>query len=345
MPALREHWASKRSSSAVMSEVTLPNWRVPDVRLPRHDGDHLSNTGVILNALLAEWAAARRSLAEQAALGVVGIDRGRGRRFSGIVWDSDTLVTAAEALHGADSVDVSTAQGTVTGDIIACDLSVDVAVIKAKTGAPGIAAAKSASLASGDDVLVVGRRDADPVIVWSHAEHVGPAWRSRSGGELDRLIRLSLSLHPTLEGGGTFDLQGRLCAMTVRGPRHQTLGIPSESIERVVSTVLQHGRLLQPYLGVRLQPVSLDEPMRQKLARVRSEAVIVVGVESGSPAADAGLLLGDLIDQIAGNTIENAIDLKVALSRLQLGSSVGIKVHRAGMTHDATVIVRERSRP
>jgi S1-C subfamily serine protease len=296
-----------------------------------------------VNSQLSEWAAARRSLAEHAALGVAGIDRGRGRRFSGIVWNSDTLVTAAEALHGADSVTVLTAQGAVTGAVMACDLSVDVAVVKAKTGAPGIAAANSASLASGDDVLVVGRRDVDPVVVWSHAEHVGPAWRSRSGGELDRLIRLSSGLHPTLEGGGTFDLAGRLCAMAVRGPRHQTLGIPSETIERVVSTVLQHGRLLQPYLGVRLQPVSLDDGSRQQLMRSRSEAVIIVGVEAGSPAADAGLLLGDLIDQIGGKTIENAIDLKVALSRLPLGSPIGVKVHRAGAPHDATVIVRERS--
>ncbi len=327
-----------------MQRITLPNWRVPDGRLRRHDKRHLSNTGVVLNSLLTEYAAARRSLAEQAALGVVGIDRGRGRRFSGIVWDSDTLVTAAEALHGADSVTVLTANGAVTGDILACDLSVDVAVVKAKTGAPGVAAAQPALLASGDDVLIVGRRAADPVVVWSHAEHVGPAWRSRSGGELDRLIRLSSGLHPSLEGGGTFDLEGRLCAMAVRGPRHQTLGIPSETIERVVSTVLQHGRLPQPYLGVRLQPVRLDEALMQQLVRPRSEAVIVVGVEADSPAADAGLFLGDLIDQIAGKTIENAIDLKVALSRLPLGSPVGVKVHRAGASHDVTVIVRERSR-
>jgi S1-C subfamily serine protease len=133
--------------------------------------------------------------------------------------------------------------------------------------------------------------------------------------------------------------------MAVRGPHHQTLGIPSETIERVVSTVLQHGRLPQPYLGVRLQPVSLDEALRQKLARHRSEAVIVVGIEAASPAADAGLLLGDLIDTIAGKTIENAIDLKVALTRVPLGSPVAVKVHRAGATHDATVLVRDRGNP
>ncbi len=296
-----------------------------------------------MNSALTEWAAARRALAEQAALSAVGIDRGRGVQFSGVVWDSETLVTAAERLHGADSVTVQTVHGAVPAEILACDLSVDVAVLKAKTGAPGISAAKPASLASGDDVVVAGRGESASRIVWTHVEQVGPAWRSRAGGELDRLIRLSPGLQPAMEGGGAFDLEGRLCAMAVRGPRHQTLGIPSETIERLVSTVLQHGRLPQPYLGVRLQPVRLDDTLREKLARNGADAVIVVGVEPESPAASANLLLGDIIASIAGRPIENAFDLKIALSRIPLGSSIGVQLYRAGARLDATVTVRERT--
>jgi len=287
-----------------------------------------------VNSALTEWATARRALAEQAALGVVGIDRGRGVRFSGIVWDPETLVTAAERLHGADAVTIHTVHGAVPAEILACDLSVDVAVLKTKTGAPGISAAKPASLAAGDDVLIAGRGASATTIVWSHAEQVGPAWRSRTGGELDRLIRLSPGLHPALEGGGAFDLEGRLCAMAVRGPRHQTLGIPSETIERLVSTVLQHGYLPQPYLGVRLQAVTLDNG---------TDAVIVVGVEPGSPAASANVLLGDVIASIAGRSIENALDLKIALARIPLGSSIDMQLYRGGDRLDATVTVRERN--
>jgi len=299
----------------------------------------------MVNSALTEWAAARRALAECSALGVVGIDRGRGVRFSGIVWDSETLVTAAERLHGADAVTVQTVHGAVPAEILACDLSVDVAILRAKTGAPGISASKPDSLASGDDVLIAGRGESATSIVWSHVEQVGPAWRSRTGGELDRLIRLSPGLHPAIEGGGAFDLEGRLCAMAVRGPRHQTLGIPSETIERLVSSVLQHGHLPQPYLGVRLQPVRLDDALRQKLARNGSDAVIVVGVEPESPAASANLLLGDIIASIAGRPIENALDLKIALSRIPLGSSIGVQIYRAGARLDATVSVRERTDP
>jgi S1-C subfamily serine protease len=298
----------------------------------------------IVNPVLAEWAAARRALAERAASGVVGIDRGRGVRFAGIVWDSDTLVTAAEALHGSESVTVQTAHDVVPAEILACDLSVDIAVLRAKTGAPGVAAANPGGLCAGDDVVLAGRGAAGSAIAWTHVRQVGPAWRSRSGGELDRLIRLAPRLHPTLEGGGAFDLDGRLCAMAVRGPRQQTLGIPCETLDRVVTTVLQHGRLPQPYLGVRLQPVRLDEPVRLQLSRRGGDAAIIVGVEPDSPAAAANLLFGDLILSIAGQPIENGIDLKIALARVPLGSVVGIHVYRAGATLATTIVVRERGR-
>jgi S1-C subfamily serine protease len=107
---------------------------------------------------------------------------------------------------------------------------------------------------------------------------------------------------------------------------------------------LQHGRLPQPYLGVRLQPVRLDESLRQQLGRRGLDAAIVVGVEPDSPAEAARLLFGDLVLSVAGQPIEHAMDLKIALARAPLGSPAGVQVYRAGVKHDITVVVRERSR-
>jgi S1-C subfamily serine protease len=292
---------------------------------------------------LSDWQAARRALVEQTRLSVVGIEHTRGRRFSGLVWDSDTVVTAAEAIQGAETVRVHTTGGAVSGDIIAADLSVDVAVLKARTSAPGVSAAKPEALQPGDEVVIAGQKRGLPLVVWSYAQQIGPAWRSRSGGELPRLIRLTPELEPALEGGGVFDLDGRLCAMAVPGPRDQTLGIPAETIDEVVSTVLQHGRIPQPYLGVRLQPVYLDDRSREQLSRQGRTAAMVVGVEADSPAAAAGLLFGDLVLSIAGRPIDNAIDIRAALRPVPLGSPVTLRIYRAGAALDMTVVVRERS--
>jgi S1-C subfamily serine protease len=293
---------------------------------------------------LSDWQAARRALVEQVCLGVVGIEHTRGRRFSGLVWDSDTVVTAAEAIQGAETVRIHTTGDAVSGDIIAADLSVDVAVLKARTSAPGVSAAKAGALQPGDDVVIAGQKRGLPLVVWSHAQQIGPAWRSRSGGELPRLIRLAPELEPALEGGGVFDLDGRLCAMAVPGPRHQTLGIPAETIDEVVSTVLRHGHIPQPYLGVRLQPVYLDDRSREQLSRQGRTAAMVVGVEANSPAAAAGLLFGDLVLSIAGQPIDNAIDIRAALRPVPLGSPVNLAIYRAGAALEMTAVVRERPR-
>jgi S1-C subfamily serine protease len=295
------------------------------------------------NAAWADWSAARRALVRRVLSGVVGIERPRGGEFAGIIWDADTVVTAAESLRGAESLLVRTPEGRVEATLAAMDLSVDVAVLRASTNAPGVAAQTETGLQAGDDVVIAGHCKGQPLVAWSHARQVGPAWRSRSGGELARLIRLTPGLDARLEGAGVFDLEGRLCAMAVHGPRRQTLGVPCETIEQIVSMVRRHGRVLQPYLGIRLQCVHLDERLRAELSRQGSEAAIVVGVERHSPAEAAGLMFGDLLLSAGGRVIETALDLKVALGAIALGSPLSMDLYRAGARRETTAIVRERS--
>ncbi len=292
------------------------------------------------NLTLTEFATARRALAAQVLPQVVGLERSRGGRCSGVLWDAGLIVTAAEALHGADAVTVHTADGELPARLLACDLSVDVAVLAADTGLSGASGATTADPAVGDAVLIAGRVQQAPTLVWSQLEFIGGPWRSRSGGELERLIRISPGLHPSVEGGGVFDLGGRLVAMAVRGPRGIALGIPVGTMARIVDAVKEHGRLPQPYLGVRLQSVHLDAPLQQQLNH-GSEGALVVGVEPDSPATGQ-LLFGDLVLAVAGKSVAHALDLKVALAGRAPQSAVDLTVYRAGVSQTITVRVGER---
>jgi S1-C subfamily serine protease len=296
-----------------------------------------------MTTALSAWAAERRALAERVSASAVGIDCNRSRHLSGIIWKSDWVVTAAEALHGADAATIHTAQGSVAADVLAADLTVDVAILRTSEPLVPVARTNATSVSPGDAVIIAGRRQSRGTFMWNQVEEAGPAWLSRCGGEIDRWIRLSPGLHPSLEGGGTFDLDGRLCGMAVRGPHHQTLLIPVETIERVADTVLEHGRLPQPYLGLRLQPVRVDSHLCKQLSKENPHAVIIVGVDPESPAADAGLLFGDLILTIAGHPINTAAELKRALTRVPLNSPVQVQLHRAGASMTAHVTPRDRS--
>ena len=72
---------------------------------------------------------------------------------------------------------------------------------------------------------------------------------------------------------------------------------------------------------------------------------MIVGVEPESPAAEAGLLLGDLILSLDGQPIGTALDLRIALNRLPLDTPAIARLWRAGARHDTSVVVRERRRP
>lgn len=304
------------------------------------------------NALF-EWSAARRALLDQVSKTVVGVEPARGACCSGILWDETTIVTAAEALQGAGSVTVRTGGTALDAAVIAADLTTDVAVLRIGTGAlPASVAAQVCmappdSLAAGDDLLTAGSKRGLAFHSWGHAQLVGPGWRSRRGGELARYLRLSPGLDSALEGAGVFDLKGRLCAMAVPGPRRQVLGIPVETIARTVATIRLHGRLPQPYLGVRLQPVGLDRRQREHLYAPESAsrpavAALVVGVEDDSPAAAGGLLFGDVLLSIGGAAVHTALDVKAAITSITVGSSVPVRVYRAGAHRELDVTISER---
>jgi S1-C subfamily serine protease len=294
--------------------------------------------------LLHSWAAAQRELATRAAAGAVGLERPRQRPFSGILWNSDLIVTAAEALRGGHDVTVHTAGERLGGEVLAADLTTDVAIVRTRHAGAPAARSDAALLAAGDPLLVLGREGHAALAAWTHVQYAGPAWQSQRGGTIDRALRLAAPLGGAFEGAGAFDMEARLCAMVVPGPGRRVLAIPVETIERVVTRVLKLGYLPQPYLGVRLQPVALDEALSTQLSRPQGWGVLVAGIEPGSPAAAAGLLLGDLLLTLGATGIRRALDVMTAAAAAGPGAELRCEILRAGERRDLKLTVGERPR-
>jgi serine protease Do len=296
------------------------------------------------STVLQQWATEASDFTARVAPGVVAVEASRRRRLSGIVWNAETVVTAAEPLACANRITVHTGTESLAAEVIGLDLSTDVAVLQVRNDLPAPARTDSAALRAGQTVLVAGRESGGPVAAWSHVQYLGPAWRSRRGGEIARRIRLEPALDAGLEGGGVFEPGGRLCAMAVLGPRGRVLGIPAETLAGVVERVARHGYLPQPYLGLRLQAVWLDETLRLQLERPRGPAIIVIGIDPGSPAATAGIVFGDLVLAVADETVATPIDVTRQIGRVAIGSTVAIELLRAGVRQQVSVVMGERPR-
>ena len=282
-------------------------------------------------SLLADLSNDAAALAEQVALRVVSVRTANGRQSSGFVWRTGLIVTADEALDGEDEIELLFGDGkTVKAAISGRDPSTDVALVKTETADFGdwdAAQARPAALA-----LVAGRGDGSLVASLASVTEVGPAWRSMRSGQIDARITLAVRLSGRAEGAAVVAPDGRLLGMAVSSPRRRTLVIPTSTIARAVSTLAEKGYIPRGWLGVMLHPVG------------SGAGTILLGVEDGSPAAKAGLLVGDVITTWDGEAVKSVGSISNRLATGTVGSVVKLGVLRGGSAIDISVTLGERPR-
>lgn len=311
------------------------------------------------NSLLKQYSDERAELVQNAISQAAAIILGRRRVLSGIRWRGDLIVTAAEAIGGAEQVDVQLEGDELEARVIETDLTTDIAILQVGSGATaGSSAVAGAAAAVGDipvptgptqlrigeTIVVIGRTLRGPAAIWGSVQLAGPAWNSRRGGRIDQRLEFDVGFDPTFEGAAVIDTSGNLVAMAVPGPYHRVLGIPSTTIATVVAKVDQFGHLPKPYLGIRLQPLWLDDDTRTKLGRKSRGIAAVGGVDAGSPAAQAHVELGDLLLTLDGEPAESVNSLARRIAGTSPGQIVVLEVLRGGKPLTINVQIGERPR-
>ena len=92
------------------------------------------------------------------------------------------------------------------------------------------------------------------------------------------------------------------------------------------------------YLGIGSQPVHLPESAGQETG------LLIVSVEAGTPAAQAGIVVGDVLLGIEGTPITRPEELQAALGPDRVGTTVHLALLRGGAPHEATATLAERER-
>jgi S1-C subfamily serine protease len=116
--------------------------------------------------------------------------------------------------------------------------------------------------------------------------------------------------------------------------------IPAAIAWRAAANVLEHGGPRRGYLGIAGQPVRLSDSQRGPEGR--ENALLVVGVTDGGPAASAGILVGDVVFAFDGHAAESPEDLFDLLGGNSVGQKARLRLLRGGAAADVTVTVGER---
>lgn len=284
---------------------------------------------------------------ERAAASAVAIHTESRGSSSGVVWRAGVIVTAEHALRRDEEIQVTLPDGrTVGAALVGRDASTDLAVLKCTESGTAIGETSDAnSIKPGSLVLVVGRtRASGPVAALGTVSLVARERRTWTGAALAPYVRLDLGLQPTAVGGAVIDAYGRVIGIaTPRFARFGAVAVPAPTVNRVVDTLLQTGRIPHGYLGVGLHPVRLPEALRQTLQRSEKTAAIVVEVEQGGPAHKGGLMIGDILLSLGGQSIARIEDVHAALSADAIGKTLAVKFVRGGAPQEAGVVVGERA--
>ncbi len=149
-------------------------------------------------------------------------------------------------------------------------------------------------------------------------------------------------MYPGFSGGPLVDVDGRVIGLSTSAlVRGVSLAVPTATLERVVNALLSDGHIRRGYLGIGAQPVRLPEALATQLGQ--EAGLLLTSVEAGSPAEDAGLMLGDTIVSVDGHPTAAIDDLQALLSGDHVGATLPVKIVRGGVSQEISAVVGERS--
>jgi S1-C subfamily serine protease len=293
---------------------------------------------------LAELSRALEALVEAGAASVVRIEARRHVAASGVVWAADGLVVGADhAIEREDRVRVGLPDGgSVPAAVVGRDPTTDVALLRVE--AAGLVPPRwveATSARAGRLVLSLGRPGRTIRAALAVVSAAADRWETPGGGVLDRYVEVDSPGGPGFSGGLLVDAAGGALGMTTAGlVRRATLAVPATTLGRVVETLLAHGRIRRGYLGVGAHPVRLPPAARQ--AHGQDAGLLVLSVEPGSPADQAGVVLGDVLLGLGGDRVQGTHDLLRALPAERIGTRVPLHILRGGVAHELAVAIGER---
>ncbi len=279
---------------------------------------------------------------EAAAPFVVGVRTGR-RRATGISVGGGEVVTSAHALrHSGGSVSVQLADGTVApAELLGGDPATDLALLR--VNAEGLEAAPWADADAGPRVghlvLAVGRPGDSARTTLGAVSALGGAWRSRHGGSIDSYIDVDGALPGGFSGGPLIDGGGAFLGLNTSRLTPGGTTIPASTVLRVAAAIREQGDLKRGWLGVVIQATELPEGTDADY----SAGLLITGVAGSSPAAEAGVVSGDVLLAIDGAATTSFADLAAALAG-RIGDEVPLTVLRHGTRTELSATVGERRR-
>jgi S1-C subfamily serine protease len=329
----------------------------PRAITPRGDYDGEEKTNIAIFKNVSPSVAYITTLAERVdpwTLSVTEYPEGTG---SGFVWDDGgSIVTnfhvVARVAQRGGTARVTLADHTAyDAQLVGVAPNYDLAVLR--ISAPRdklkpIPVGSSADLQVGQKVFAIGNPfGLDQSLTTGVVSQLGRTIRSVTDRAIEDVIQTDAAINPGNSGGPLLDSAGRLIGVNtaIYSPSGGSAGvgfaIPVDTVNRVVPQLIKNGRILRPKLGI-------------VAGRMRGvEGVLVLSVQKGTPAENAGLrgtqrsadgatVLGDIIVAVGAKPVRTAEDLNAELETQSAGDTISLSIVRDRRKQDVQVKLGNR---
>ena len=277
--------------------------------------------------------------------------RESGGTGSGFVIAPDGFIlTNSHVVHGARELEIALSDGeTAPARLVGDDPDSDLAVIRVDAPhAPRLPHARlgdSARLRVGQIAIAIGSPFGfEQTVTAGVISARGRTMRAQTGRLLDDVIQTDAALNPGNSGGPLVNSRGEVIGVNtaiIRPAQGICFAIGSNTAQFVAVWLIKEGRIRRSWIGVSGQNV----PLHRRVARFHRVApergVLVVGLESGGPAARADLRAGDIIVGFKGAPISSIDDLHKRLVAAEIGVASPLTVLRGVEKLELTVTPQE----
>jgi serine protease Do len=259
--------------------------------------------------------------------------RGEGSGF--IIRSDGIILTNAHVVAGATHVTVQlTNRRQYTAKVIGEDKVADVAVIKIPaTNLPTVKLGDSSTLQVGQWVLAIGApfgfaNSATAGIVSAK----GRVLPGEGAENYVPFIQTDVPINPGNSGGPLFNMEGQVVGINSQiysrtgGYMGVSFSIPINVAMQVAHQLMATGHVERGRLGVYIQDV--NQGLADSFGLPKPEGALVSSVQSGGPAAKAGLKSGDVILALDGKPVQTSSQLPVRVASLMPGTTVHLTIWR-----------------
>ncbi|WP_261131376.1 S1C family serine protease [Bacillus sp. Marseille-Q3570] len=284
---------------------------------------------------------------------------------SGVIYKKEGgkafVVTNAHVVANATQIEIALADGTkLEAELLGSDQIMDLAVLQVDGSKIKEVAefGNSSNLKPGEPAIAIGNplgnfpgtvtqgivSAADRTIGVDPNQDGQPDWQAE-------VIQTDAAINPGNSGGALINIKGQVIGINSMKIAQQSVegigfAIPSDVARPIIADLESHGKVLRPYMGVEIAPLAqVSRYHREQTLKIPNDinqGVVIMGVQSNSPAGKAGLKEFDVIVELDGEKVGSPAELRKHLySHKEIDEEMEITYYREGEKKTTTMTLGE----